>query len=217
MSAQKAKPSQRILYDVIKYLRDLEKPANAEDIHVAMGYDLKGTPDLMEALQSNVKISYEDGWFSYKPPYSVKTIHELLELINKTPEGIEVSELKDCYKTVDADIKKLLEQRDVIVIQNSDTKFDNVYPNDPRYRIAVAEEFRKAWLSIPLPDEVDLEREMKAAGVKLVEEEEDKAPRKLPSKKEKKPKKRIVKYTNVHILGTGIDLTKDYVAPEKKQ
>lgn len=28
-----------------------------------------------------------------------------MELINKTPDGIEVSELKDCYKTVEEDIK----------------------------------------------------------------------------------------------------------------
>lgn len=215
MSTQKAKPSQRLLYDVINYLRDLDKPASAEDIHTITGHDIKTTPGMMEALQSNPKISYEDGWFSYKPPYSVKNIHELQDLINKTPEGIEVNELKDCYKTVEDDVKKLLEQRDVLVVQNADTKSDNVYPNDPRYRIAVADEFKKVWLSITLPDEVDLEREMKAAGVKLVEEEEEKAPRKLPSKKEKKNKKRIVKYTNVHILGTGIDLTKDFV-PEKK-
>jgi len=204
-----------MLYDVIKYLRDVEKPVNAEDIHTATGFDLKTTPGMMEALQSNPKISFDDGWFSYKPPYSVKNIHELLDLINKTPEGIEVTELKDCYKTVEEDVKKLLEQRDVIVVQNADTKSDNVYPNDPRYRIVIAEDFRKAWLSVALPDDVDLEREMKAAGVKLVEEEADKAPRKLPSKKEKKAKKRIVKYTNVHMLNSGIDITKDYV-PEKK-
>lgn len=206
-----------MLYDVINYLKNLDKPAaTVEEIHTTTGHDIKAAPGMMEVLQSNPKINFDGGWFSYKPPYSVKNIHELQDLINRTPDGIEVNELKDCYKTVDEDVKKLLEQREVIVVQNADTKTDNVYPSDPRYRIAVADEFKKAWLSISLPDEVDLEREMKAAGVKLVEEEAEKAPRKLPSKKEKKAqKKRIVKYTNVHILGTGIDLTKDFV-PEKK-
>ncbi len=51
----------------------------------------------------------------------------------------------------------------------------------------------------------------------VIEEEADKAPRKLPSKKkEKSQKKRIVKFTNTHILGSGIDLTTDFV-PEKKR
>lgn len=218
MSTQKAKTNQRLLYDVINWLRDTDKPATAEEIHAATGYDIKATPGMMEALQSNVKIAYEDGWFSYKPPYSVKNIHELRELIHKTPDGIEVSELKDCYKTVDEDIKKLLEDHDVLVVQNADTKSDNVYPNDIRYRISVADDFKKAWLSITVPDAVDLEREMRAAGLKLAEEEEEKTARKLPSKKDKKAqKKRIIKYTNTHMLGTGIDITKDYVKPEEKQ
>jgi len=64
---------------------------------------------------------------------------------------------------------------------------------------------------------VDLEREMRAAGIAMIEEEEDKAPKKRPSKKDKKQqRKKIMKYTNTHILpGSGIDLSKDYV-PEKK-
>lgn len=66
MSAQKAKTHQRMLYDVINYLRDIDKPATAEDIHAATGFDIKTTPGMMEALQSNVKISFEDPWFTYK-------------------------------------------------------------------------------------------------------------------------------------------------------
>lgn len=114
--------------------------------------------------------------------------------------------------------QKLKEQNDVILITNADTKTDNVYPNDPRYRIAVAEEFRNLWRGVPLPaSDVDLEREMRAAGITQVEEEEDKGPKKRPSKKDKKQqRKKILKYTNTHISpDSGIDLSKDYV-PDKK-
>ena len=92
-----------------------------------------------------------------------------------------------------------------------------MYPNDRRYRIAVAEEFRNLWRGVPLPaSDVDLEREMRAAGITVVEEEEDKGPKKRPSKNKKQQRKKIMKYTNTHILpGSGIDLSKDYV-PDKK-
>ena len=123
MTVQKARSNQRLLYDIVNYLRDAEKPVTAVEIHEHTGHDLKTVPGLLESLQANIKVSYEDGWFTYKvnttpslvsilvpnlcikPPYSLKNIHELSDLINKTPDGIELSELKDCYKTVDEDIK----------------------------------------------------------------------------------------------------------------
>lgn len=104
-----------------------------------------------------------------------------------------------------------------MAILNTDTKSEVAYPNDPRYRIVVAEDFKKTWLAVPLPSsDVDLEREMRAAGIKVLEEEEDKTPQKRPNNKNKKEKrKKILKYTNVHLQNTGIDLSKDYV-PDKK-
>jgi transcription initiation factor TFIIE subunit beta len=212
MSAQRAKPNPRVMYDVIKYLMEVEKPAQADEIHASTGHDIKGNPNMMEALQSNPKIHYEDGWFSFKPLYPVKNLHELLELINNNPNGIDVADLKDSYKTVEQDIKKLLEQREIISIRNDDAKTDIVYPNDPRYRIAVSDEHKMIWRSIKIPDEVELEREMKAAGLTVVEEVADKKPIKRQSSKQKKERKRkITKITNTHILASGIDLTKDFV------
>lgn len=216
MTVQKARSNQRLLYDIINFLRDSEKPVSAETIHEVTGHDIKTIPGLLESLQANVKINYEDGWFSYKPPYSVKNIHELLDLINKSPDGIEVSELKDCYKTVDEDIRQLKDKSDIVAILNTDTKYEVAYPNDPRYRIVVADDFKKTWFSVPLPaSDVDLEREMKAAGMKVLVEEEDMTPHKRPNKNKKEKRKKILKYTNVHLQNTGIDLSKDYV-PDKK-
>ncbi len=54
-----------------------------------------------------------------------------------------------------------MEAREIVAVTNTDTKSENVYPNDRRYRIEVAEDFKKVWKSITLPDAVDLEREMK--------------------------------------------------------
>lgn len=109
------------------------------------------------------------------------------------------------------------EKNEIVAILNTDTKSEVAYPNDSRCRIVVAEDFKKTWFSVPLPSsDVDLEREMKAAGIKVLEEEEDKTPHKRPNSKKKEKRKKILKYTNVHLQNTGlIDLSKDYV-PEKK-
>lgn len=74
MTVQKARSNQRLLYDIVNYLRDAEKPVTAAEIHEQTGHDLKTVPGLLETLQANIKVSYEDGWFSYKvnhsPPYT---------------------------------------------------------------------------------------------------------------------------------------------------
>lgn len=82
MSVQKVKTNQRVIYDVINYLREIEKPATAEEIHTATGHDIKGIPGVMEALQSNVKISFEDGWFSYKVRLPVSSRSSFFSFIN---------------------------------------------------------------------------------------------------------------------------------------
>lgn len=66
MTVQKTKSNQRMLYDIINFLRDSEKPVSAETIHEVTGHDIKSIPGMLESLQGNVKISYEEGWFSYK-------------------------------------------------------------------------------------------------------------------------------------------------------
>jgi transcription initiation factor TFIIE subunit beta len=211
MSTPRSRPNQRVFYDVIKYLNEVERPVTIDEIHAATAHDIKGNPELLEELKANAKIHYEDGWFSYKPMYDAKNIHDLLDLFNKNPNGIDIADLKDAYKTVEQDIKKLLEQRDIVAIRNEDTKSDILYPNlDPRYRITISDEFKKLWREIRIPDDIDLEREMKEAGLTLVEEEQNQV--RKPASKAKKPRKaRLRKITNTHILGTDIDITKDYV------
>lgn len=80
MSVQKAKSNQRLLFDIVNYLRNAEKPVTAADIYEHTGSDVKTIPGLLESIQANVKINYEDGWFSYKvntvpatPPLSLES------------------------------------------------------------------------------------------------------------------------------------------------
>jgi len=119
--------------------------------------------------------------------------------------------LKDAYKTLEIDLKKLVEQQDVLLVRNEETKFDVVYPNDPRYRLSVSMEFVKLWKAIKSPDEVGLENALNLAGIASAKEEEVKIV-KRPSKKKEARKRKITKITNTHILGAGFDITKDYTA-----
>lgn len=66
MTVQKARSNQRLLYDIVNFLRDTEKPVTAAEIHDNTGHDIKAIPGLLESLQANIKVNYEDGWFSYK-------------------------------------------------------------------------------------------------------------------------------------------------------
>lgn len=110
--------------------------------------------------------------------------------------------------------QKLLEQKEVIVIRNDETKFDIAYPNYSHYRISVSEEFVKQWRNIKTPDEADLEKALQAAGIALAKEEEVKTV-KRPAKKKEPKKRKMTKITNTHILDIGLDLTKAYTVEKK--
>jgi len=212
MSASKPKLQNRLFYDVINYLKEVERGVTVEELSAEMpGFDFK-SPEISEQLKMNTKIQFEDGKYSFRPSYGIKNASELLDLINKSPNGIEIEQLKDSYKALEADLKKLAEQKEIFVIRNEETKSDSIFPNDPRYRAAVSEEFSKLWRSIKTPDDVELEKEMKAAGIASTKEEE-KAPVKRPASKKKESKKRkSTNITNRHV--TGVDILSEYV-PKK--
>ncbi len=71
MSVQKVKTNPRLLFDIINYLKEVDKPVTSKDILDATSVDINGVPGMAEILQGNVKIRYEDGWYSYKVIFSL--------------------------------------------------------------------------------------------------------------------------------------------------
>jgi hypothetical protein len=84
MTVQKARSNQRLLYDIVNYLREAEKPVTAADIFNNTQHDLKTVPGLLESLQANIKVSYEDGWFSYKVNIAHHFFFLVLEIRSNT-------------------------------------------------------------------------------------------------------------------------------------
>jgi len=219
MSFMKSKTVQRVLFDILNLLQKEDKPLSKDDISLSTNHEINN--DIEEKLSTNpkIKVIYAEGGeklFSYKPTYEVKTKDELLQLVHTQPNGVPVSELKDSYRDVEKDIKKLADEKKIYLIKNSESKTEVLFPVESQYQITLLPEFVELWKEIKIPDEVDLEKTMQDAGLSMMEAP-TKPVRKPPSREEKKKKRRLnlQKITNVHMLDT-LDLSKDYEPQPKK-
>eukprot|EP00976_Prorocentrum_cordatum_P038906 791770-Prorocentrum_minimum.AAC.2 len=77
----------------------------AEQLSAQTDIPLDDDHTLLEAFKENPKVSYEGGQFRYQAQHKIANKQELLSFIDKNPEGIVISEIKDSYKEVVADIK----------------------------------------------------------------------------------------------------------------
>jgi len=218
MSEVKPKNQNQLLYHVLSYLKDVEKGVTVEELSADVaGYDFNN-PEISQQLLQSAKIQFEEGKYSYKPMYPVRNVNELLELINKTPNGIEVEQLKESYKALWDDLKKLEEQKEVVFIKHDESPPHNaryvVFPNYIHYRVSVSEEFMKEWKTLKPPHTVEVEKELSKAGIKTAEEEAQPFKRAAPKKKEPR-KKKVSKPTNAHLAN--LDVTKAYTPPPKSQ
>jgi hypothetical protein len=96
---------QRLIFDLVNYLRQVDRAVTAEEIARDTGIDLQNSPELVESLKANPKVGIVDGqWYSYKPTHDITNKQELLALLSKRPEGIDTAELADCYKGIKEDV-----------------------------------------------------------------------------------------------------------------
>ncbi|KAL6049511.1 transcription factor TFIIE beta subunit, TFIIEB, Tfa2 [Balamuthia mandrillaris] len=212
-TAANQKTTSSMLFDVITFLKDADRAVTEEEIAANTGLQISAYPDLLNSLKNNPKVGVVDKWFSYKPTYDVTNKEELLDLIMKTPDGIDSAELKDSYKNVVKDTKELQEEGKILVVYNSEAKTNILYPNEPHLRFEVFPEFKEMWKEVKVPDQVDLERSLNEAGLKLLPEDDELKSEKYKQPKEKKKrKKRKVKITNTHVVE--IDLSRDFTPSE---
>jgi len=108
-------------------------------------------------------------------------------------------------------ILELAETKQIFRVLNPDTKKYNLYVNDLRFFVSVSPEFQAMWANIKIPDDIDLERAMKDAGLRMGAQQKSK---KRPAQKTKRKQgNRKIKLTNNHLSTSQIDLSKDYVPP----
>ncbi len=145
--------------------------------------------------------------------YDIKNKEELEKLLERNADGIELDTLRDCYVQVEDDIRSLTESKIFFQIENRDTKKFIVYTNFPRFaHLRVDGEFKTIWKEIDVKDEIDLEKNMNDAGLKMMEQAKRLKP---PSSLKQKQREKKVKLTNTHLDKSKINLEQDYIPKEK--
>ncbi|KAK3250074.1 hypothetical protein CYMTET_40529 [Cymbomonas tetramitiformis] len=198
---------------LIDCLFEAEAPLTAQELKNRTEIDVLGDKALLEAFTENEKVQCQGEHFVYKAVHELGGSHELLHLLDKTPEGIPLAELKDAYKTILDDIKELQAKGRIWKLQNSDTLEEVVYPSDPRYSVSVDEDVAQKWHETKIDLEPDaFTRELHKAGIKPCLRMA--APQFVKPEMGKKKRKaaELRKYTNVHVaeifkdnFATGID------------
>ncbi|OVA04071.1 Transcription factor TFIIE beta subunit [Macleaya cordata] len=152
---------------VIDLLLETRQAFMLEQINEACFVDLKFRKDVFHSLTKNPKVYYDGGRFSYKSKHDLKDKSQLLVLIRKFPEGINVIDLKDAYPTVMEDLQALKAAGQVWLLSNLDSQEDVAYQNDPRVPIKVDDDLKLLFRGIELPrDMIDIEKDLQKNGMK---------------------------------------------------
>ncbi|XP_022759908.1 general transcription factor IIE subunit 2-like [Durio zibethinus] len=152
---------------VIDILYQTRKAFTPEQINEACYVDVNGNKDVFEGLRKNPKVNYDGKRFSYKAKHDAKNKNELLVLIRKYIEGIDVIDLKDAYPNVMEDLQALKASGQIWLLSNFDSQEDIAFPNDPRVPIKVDADLKELFRSIELPrDMLDIEKDLQKNGMK---------------------------------------------------
>ncbi|KAI9482901.1 MAG: hypothetical protein EXX96DRAFT_556045 [Benjaminiella poitrasii] len=205
------------LYTVIQFLKDSDDPQSVISIASRTKVDISKNQLLWDKLVNNDKIEFDavNQTFAYKPTYQIKSKEDLLELLiqKKSDGGMDYKDLKDSYSKLSSAVEELAAEGQILVVRNKDGNPRVLFHNEAQYNTPIDPDFKKMWSEIPIPDETDLPKALETAGLKTMEVFEKKVTSETKPKRSKTRNKRI-KITNTHL--SHIDLSKDYVPPNKK-
>ncbi|DBA91488.1 hypothetical protein WJX77_002507 [Trebouxia sp. C0004] len=198
-----AVPIGKQLKDVVDHLESSRKALTAEELREAVQHDVVGNKELYDVLFNNPKIRINpDGRYEYKPSHELQNVGEVLTLVSKHPHGVMAGQIKDAYKGVGADVKRLKEEGKVWCIHNASEKDDVLFPKDAKPLITLTQDLVDFWHATKVPeDPAHVIEELQKAKLPA-------APRKVARKrvvlppKESKKRKRAVNMataTNQHM------------------
>eukprot|EP00271_Cylindrocystis_brebissonii_P004843 TRINITY_DN16762_c0_g1_i1.p1 TRINITY_DN16762_c0_g1~~TRINITY_DN16762_c0_g1_i1.p1 ORF type:complete len:279 (+),score=56.94 TRINITY_DN16762_c0_g1_i1:609-1445(+) len=191
---------------VIDILLQTRRPMTPEEILALTYVDIDDSEELRENLAKNMKVTFTGTHYMYKAKHELNGKPELLHLIRQNKDGIALSEVKDSYANVPADVQELRSAGHVWGIQNSDTLDDILYPNDPKIQMTVDEDIKSLVRGIKLPSFEEIEKELKRAGMTPSTSAARRESMLAATVQQKdKPKKRKrestrTKFTNSHML-----------------
>ena len=203
------------LHRIHGYLKEELRPVTSSEIFQATGVDISNSEEILQSLtgEGSKVLRLPDGTWRWKSKHTIRNRDELIALLKRSPLGIVESELYDTYKGVKSDLDGIKKMEEPMVYVIRDRNKSVLFPREKKLELKIDSSLKEKWLSVSLPDPMTIHQHLVDNGLK----ENIKgsgglsiAPiiRKRPAKKRKK-RRRSVKLTNVHMLGSGIDLTKD--------
>lgn len=165
---------------------------------------------LGEALKENLKISFTDKKYSFKPKYALRDRKSLVRLLEKHDQnglgGILLDDIREGLPNAD-DVVKAVSDKVAFVTRSNDKKAI-LFNYDASYAVHVDEEFQKHWRGVAVEGlaEPDIERYLNNSGITAMQ---GVAPQtKRPEKRRGGHKrKRVTKLLNAHLEGS---VLKDY-------
>ncbi|EOA19136.1 hypothetical protein CARUB_v10007807mg [Capsella rubella] len=154
---------------VIDLLFKTRQAYTADQINKACYVDMNANKAVFDSLRKNPKVHYDGRRFSYKATHDVMDKSQLLSLVNKYPNGIDVADLKDAYPNVMEDLQALKDSDDIFWLTSKYTvsKEGIAYPNDIKYPFQVDNEFKALFCDMDIPnDMMDVEKELWKIGLK---------------------------------------------------
>lgn len=203
------------LHLVHGYLKKELRPVTSAEVKSATGVDIEGSSEILASLSGKGSgvLREPDGRWRWKSKYYLNNQKDLESLLIRSPLGVVEKDLLDSYKGVKEALDRIKNADEPIVYVVKDKSRNILYPREKKLELNISDDVKAKWLSVSLPDPLTIHRYLVDKGLK---ESSDTAGlntitpiiRKRPAKKKKK-RRRNVKLTNVHMVGSGIDLTRD--------
>ncbi|KAK9818249.1 hypothetical protein WJX72_009560 [[Myrmecia] bisecta] len=197
-----AVPVGKHIKDVLDFLKVERRPLSADEILQAKNVNIVPGAELYDELKNHQRVRVTaEGLFEYKALHDLQDKQELLQLLQKAPEGTHAGDVKDAYIGVMDDIAALRQEGRLIVMPCWETQDNVLYPTDPKMEsFSIDQDIVDLWYNIKVPeDPVEVEAELRKASIQA-------APRKAVRKrvaggkrerKKREYRPRVV--TNVHM------------------
>nr|CCA15575.1 conserved hypothetical protein [Albugo laibachii Nc14] len=128
------------VYNILEYLRKvpMHQPVTIRDIFQHTGVDLGVDDQVDQRLKNNPKVRVIGDRYAYQAKYDIKNQIQLLKMLDRTPEGIPMEDLMDCYVDVERDLQRLARSGEVICVKNAEKGAEVFYPRDMSFLVDVS-------------------------------------------------------------------------------
>jgi hypothetical protein len=162
-------------YDVIRYLQSTRRAMSADDIFANTGINLAEPKSraLLQSLMANDRVAHDrvTGTFAYKPGHDVRDAATLADEVARHEDGIPAAELRDSHPTgaIEADIAQAVQEGRIVAVRTGAdaAQLPILFPA-PRGCVPLpllTDSVKQAWLAIKLPDDFEVERELRSVGI----------------------------------------------------